>query len=414
MAKSSYQDEYVSSRRNSGKHSSREPYGYPTSSVRESRRDASSSPRDRSRSRSRSRSAEPPTSSRDKTRDKTRDKNRDKTRDKTRDKSRKKRQSGGDGSSSSSGASVVAEPTAVVGNSNTFSPTGMFNNLQSAFNAFQSIPGLPKPSSFEFGPLPETPVTNLLNPKYLTPPASQAVLHDRLATNLPRHSNVYLILLVGTLLATHWLVLAALFAVVKFGFFIQSYNGRDLARELGLRKYTSTQSIMSGFAAAAALVGLWAFSSLFSVVFTLIKVAGLVLVHAACLDVVQSGQHSKVAGSATAAEPVPAQGFLRPHASWGQLPREAASAALQLRSVSEGQLRHASEAPVSSAYPNGNGWYAGEGYTGREEYTDMPRTPRTFDAFTPSPRREELDPNDLAYGQYESGRPQSYASGRSY
>ncbi|KAK6225404.1 hypothetical protein QIS74_01451 [Colletotrichum tabaci] len=412
MARSSYSDEHIASQRDSAYPTPREPYGYPTSSARESRWDVaeyslrptarahdapSSSSRARSRSRSRSRSARPPPS---------------------RDMHRKKRRSGGGASSS------PTEPPAAVVPGNAFSPSAMINNLQSAFTAFQSMPQLSS-SSFELGPLPDTPVTNLINPKNLTPPASQAVLHDRLATNLPRHSNVYLILLVGTLLATHWLVLAALFGVVKFGFFIQSYNGRDLARDLGVRKYASTQSIMSGFAAAAAIVGLWAFSSLFSVVFTLVKVAGLVLVHAACFDV-SAAPAAPAAGPAAAAapapSPVPAQGFLRPHAAWGQLSREAANVAAQFRSASEGQLRSASETNLSAPYPSGgeaNGWYAGEGYTGapgQETYTEMPLTPRTYEAYAPapSPRREERDGGDLAYGYYEPGRPQSYASGRSY
>ncbi|GKT44441.1 uncharacterized protein ColSpa_04622 [Colletotrichum spaethianum] len=417
MARSSYSDEHLASQRDSAYLAAREPYGYPSSSARESRwdvaeyslrptaraQDAPSS--SRARSRSRSRSARPP---------------------KSRDMHRKKRHSGGGASSSSSST----DPVAVVPNNanNAFSPAAMISNLQNAFHAFQSMPQLSS-SSFELGPLPDTPVTNLINPKNLTPPASQAVLHDRLATNLPRHSNVYLILLVGTLLATHWLVLAALFGVVKVGFFIQSYNGRDLARDLGVRKYASSQSIVSGFAAASAIVGLWAFSSLFSVVFTLVKVAGLVLAHAACFEV--SAAEHKVPGSAPATgaaataapapSPVPAQGFLRPHGAWGQLSRDAANAVAQFRSVSEGQLRSASESNLSSPHPGAdvNGWYAGEGYTGPpgpETYAEMPRTPRTYEAYAPapSPRREEHDGGDLAYGYYESGRPQSYASGRSY
>ncbi|GKT56369.1 hypothetical protein ColTof4_09085 [Colletotrichum tofieldiae] len=418
MARPSFSDEHVGSQRDSAYLGPREPYGYPTSSARESRwdvaeyslrptaraQDAPSS--SRARSRSRSRSARPP---------------------KSRDMHRKKRRSG-DGASSSSSST---DPVTVVPShdNNTFSPSAMISNLQNAFHAFQSMPQLSS-SSFELGPLPDTPVANLINPKNLTPPPSQAVLHDRLATNLPRHSNVYLILLVGTLLATHWLVLAALFGVVKVGFFIQSYHGRDLARDLGVRKYASTQSIMSGFAAAAAIVGLWAFSSVFSVVFTLIKVAGLVLVHAACFEV-SAGEHrvpgsAPVTGAAAAAAPaplpVPAQGFLRPHVGWGQLSRDAASAAAaQFRSASEGQLRSASDSNLSSPYPSAdvNGRYAGEGYTGppgAETYAEVPRTPRTYEAYAPapSPRREESDGADLAYGYYESGRPQSYASGRSY
>ncbi|KXH43790.1 hypothetical protein CNYM01_05718 [Colletotrichum nymphaeae SA-01] len=401
----------------------REPYGYPTSSARDSRYDVAeyslrptargkdSSSSARQRSRSRSRDAKP---SRD-------------------TKHRKKRRSGGgsgSGSSSSSNDPPAATKgsTVVSSNSNaaSFTPAAMFSNLQNAFHAFQSIPNL-STSTFELGPLPDTPVTNLINPKNLHPPPSQAVLHDRLATNLPRHSNVYLILLVGTLLATHWLVLAALFGVVKFGFFIQSYNGRDLARDLGVRKYASTQSIMSGFTALAAIVGLWAFSSLFGVVFTLAKVAGLVLVHAACFDVSAAGggRPTGAAAAASAPSPVPSQGFLRPPAvpaGWGLVSREVTNVA-QLRSASEGQLRSASEGNLSGGgsgappYPSGNGWYAGEGYTGPptpETYAEMPRTPRSFEAYAPGPRREEHDAGDLAYGYYESARPQSYASGRSH
>ncbi|KAK1496161.1 hypothetical protein CTAM01_08348 [Colletotrichum tamarilloi] len=403
----------------------REPYGYPTSSARDSRWDVAeyslrpaargqdSSSSARQRSRSRSRDARP---SRD-------------------TKHRKKRRSGG-GSGSGSSSSSKDPPEATKGNaivsSNSnaasFTPAAMFSNLQNAFHAFQSIPNL-STSTFELGPLPDTPVTNLINPKNLHPPPSQAVLHDRLATNLPRHSNVYLILLVGTLLATHWLVLAALFGVVKFGFFIQSYNGRDLARDLGVRKYASTQSIMSGFTALAAIVGLWAFSSLFGVVFTLVKVAGLVLVHAACFDVSAAGggrPTGAAAAAASAPSPVPGQGFLRPPAvpaGWGLVSREATNVA-QLRSASEGQLRSASEGNLSGSgsggappYPSGNGWYAGEGHTGPptpETYAEMPRTPRSFEAYAPGPRREEHDAGDLAYGYYDSARPQSYASGRSY
>ncbi|OHF02345.1 hypothetical protein CORC01_02338 [Colletotrichum orchidophilum] len=404
MARSSFSD---APPRDSAYLAPREPYGYPTSSARDSRwdvaeyslrptsrgQDPPSSSSSRPRSRSRSRDARPP-------------------RDKMH---RKKRRSGG-GSGSGSSSSSNSPPAAkavVSSNTASFTPAAMFSNLQNAFHAFQSIPNL-STSSFELGPLPDTPVTNLINPKNLHPPPSQAVLHDRLATNLHRHSNVYLILLVGTLLATHWLVLAALFGVVKFGFFIQSYNGRDLARDLGVRKYASTQSIMSGFAALAAIVGLWAFSSLFGVVFTLVKVAGLVLVHAACFDISAAGGRPAAAAAAStaASSPAPAPGFLRPPAApagWGQLSREAANVA-QLRSASEGNL---SGAP----YPSGNGWYASEGYTGPptpETYAEMPRTPRSFEAYAPGPRREEHDASDLAYGYYESGRPQSYASGRSY
>ncbi|KAK2016266.1 hypothetical protein LZ32DRAFT_601483 [Colletotrichum eremochloae] len=417
MAKSSYSDEHIASHRDSAYLTPRDPYGYPTSSARESRwevaeyslrptargPDAPSSSRARSRSRSRARS---------------RSRSRSARPSKSRDMHRKKRRSGGGGDTS------PTDPAAVVpthGNS-TFSPSAMMNNLQTAFNVFQSMPQLSS-SSFELGPLPDTPVTNLINPKNLTPPPSQAILHDRLATNLRRHSNVYLILLVGTLLATHWLVLAAVFAVVKVGFFIQAHNGRDLARDLGVRRYTSTQSIISGFAAVAAIVGLWAFSSLFSVIFTLIQVAGLVLAHAACFEV--SAGEPKPSGPAPAAvpapSPVPAQGFLRPHGSWGQLSREGANLATQFRSASEGQLRSASDSNLGSPYPAGsaNGWYAGEGYAappGPEPYVDMPHTPRTYEAYAPAPnpQREERDGGDLAYGYYESTRPRSYASGRSY
>ncbi|KAK2046674.1 hypothetical protein LZ31DRAFT_540314 [Colletotrichum somersetense] len=426
MARSSFSDEHMASQRDSAYLAPREPYGYPTSTARESRWEvaefslrptARATDAHHSSSRARSRSRQPSRS---------RSRSRSARPSKPRDMHRKKRRSGG-GSSSS-----PTDPAAVIpahGNS-TFSPSAMMSNLQTAFNAFQSMPQLSS-SSFDLGPLPDTPVTNLINPKNLTPPPSQAVLHDRLATNLPRHSNVYLILLVGTLLATHWLVLAALFAVVKIGFFIQSHNGRDLARDLGVRKYASTQSIISGFAAVAAIVGLWAFSSLFSVIFTLIQVACLVLAHAACFEASAAeprppGTASGIGPAAAAAaapapSPVPAQGLLRPHGSWGQLSREAANVAAQFRSASEGQIRSASDSNLGSPYPaaSANGWYAGEGYAGPpgpEPYAEMPHAPRTYEAYAPAPnpRREEHDGGDLAYGYYESTRPRSYASGRSY
>ncbi|KAK0371432.1 hypothetical protein CLIM01_11222, partial [Colletotrichum limetticola] len=131
----------------------REPYGYPTSSARDSRWDVAeyslrpaargqdSSSSARQRSRSRSRDARP---SRD-------------------TKHRKKRRSGG-GSGSGSSSSSKDPPEATKGNtivsSNSnaasFTPAAMFSNLQNAFHAFQSIPNL-STSTFELGPLPDTP-----------------------------------------------------------------------------------------------------------------------------------------------------------------------------------------------------------------------------------------------------------------
>lgn len=351
-----------------------------------------------------------------------------------------------------------AADTAVVSNiANSFnvSPTAIFSNLQSAWGAFQSLPSLSAavpaapgpgaaagmfstmPSSVELS-IPDTPVTNLLNPQYLRLPSSQAVLHNRLAANLPRHGNAYLILLVGTLLTSHWLVLAALFGVVKFGLFVQGYNGRDIARDLGVRKYASSQAVMSGFAAATVFVGLWAFSSVFSVVFTLVKVACLVLLHAAFFEggdqqqqqryqqhqVPQLQQRaignlSPASASSTSlasAPPPPPQGVLRPAGSSMSLsPRDAATFA----QPPPPQMRSASDGHSSAAYSNG--WYAGDGYVGgrEEEYAAMPRTPRSYDQYPPSPRRERdeygaPDVNGSWGGYYESGRPQSYASGRSY
>ncbi|KAK1997910.1 hypothetical protein LX36DRAFT_635301 [Colletotrichum falcatum] len=373
---------------------------------------SSSSRRARSRSRSRSRS-------------RTRSDKSSKYRE-VNPKSKKRRSVAGTSSSSSSlptdppAAAVVpahasnSSGTTITSTSTSFSPSAVMSNLQTAFNAFQYMPQL-STSSFALGPLPDTPATNLINPKNLTPPSSQAVLHDRLATNLRRHSNVYLILLVGTLLATHWLVLASLFAVVKAGFFIQSYNGRDLARDLGVRKYASTQSIISGFTAVAALVGLWAFSSLFSVIFTILQVGVLVLAHAACFDVSAA---PAAAAAAAAAAPAPPQGLLRPHGPWGQLSGPGAG---QFRSASEGQLRTASDSNLVSPYPTGsaNGWYAGEGYAGPPgpgPYAEMPHEPRTHEAYAPAPgpRREEHDGRPLAIGYHEPTRPRSYASGTSY
>ncbi|TDZ67418.1 hypothetical protein CTRI78_v002940 [Colletotrichum trifolii] len=422
MSRASFSDDPLAPSRDSYHYPSpRDPYGYPTSSSstpRESKWDvseyslrpsargqetaSSSSPRPRSRSRS-SRPPKAPKSPRS-----------------PRDMPRKRQVSGG--KTSPSASSPKATDTTKDVNTFSVSPASLFSNLQSAYNAFQSLPNLTSapvpatspggtPTSFELN-LPDTPVTNLLNPKYLHIPASQTVLQNRLAANLSRHGNAYVILLVGTLLTSHWLVLAAMFGVVKFGFFIQSYNGRDIARDLGVRQYTSSQGIMSGFAAAAALVGLWAFSSLFSVVLTLVKVACLVLLHAAFFEMDGTeqrpqGQRKSSGQSVTSVPPPPpTQNVLRP-AGTSLSPRDAVAwAGQQLRSASEGYL-------VAQT----NGWhYAGEGHVGGtgEEYSTLPRTPRSYEQ--PSPRREEYEGDDGTghWGYYESGRPQSYASGRSY
>ncbi|KAF6825418.1 hypothetical protein CPLU01_10298 [Colletotrichum plurivorum] len=430
---------------------SREPYGYSKSSARDSKHslrptvrghDSSSSSSSSTRRKSKDRSEKPSTS---------------------RKMPRKRKSTGGtkdaDPAADTDTDTAAISSIANVANGLSVSPTAIFNNLQSAWGAFQSLPSLsaavPAPaqgpgggvagmfsttaSSIELN-IPNTPVTNLLNPQYLRLPPSQAVLHSRLAANLPRHGNAYAVLLVGTLLTSHWLVLAALFGVVKFGLFLQGYNGRDIARDLGVRKYASSQAVMSGFAAATVFVGLWAFSSVFSVVFTLVKVACLVLLHAAFFEGDDQHQHqhqqyqkpqlqqrvignlSPASASSTSlasAPPPPPQGVLRPAGSSMSLsPRDAATFA---QPPPPQQMRSASDGHPSATYSNG--WYAGDGYVGgrEDEYAVMPRTPRSYDQYPPSPRRDEYGAPDgngswggPPAGYYESGRPQSYASGRSY
>ncbi|KAF9874541.1 hypothetical protein CkaCkLH20_08104 [Colletotrichum karsti] len=397
----------------SARDSKRDVTGSETSSLRSSTRGHDSSSSSSSRRRSRSRSPKAPKARR------------------PAEMPRKRKSTGAETSSPSSSPSSsteVATKSDSNANGSTFgiSPTALFSNLQSAYSVFQSLPNLtggsaaaatapngvlpPFTTSYELA-LPDTPVTNLLSPSNLRLPASQDVLQTRLATNLPRHGNAYAILLVGTLLTSHWFILTALFGIVKFGLFIQSYNGRDIARDLGVRKYASSQAIMSGFAAAAALVGLWVFSSVFSVVATVVKVATLVLVHAAFFELDEAAQRKlqqQRAPSVSSASGVPPP-VLRP-AGTALSPRDAVALTSQLRSVSEGHL--------STVHSNGNnGWYAGEGYVGSsrdDQYAAMPRSSRALDQFPPG-RVEDEDEIDrgASWGFNEAGRPQSYA-GRSY
>uniref|UniRef100_L2GHW1 Prenylated rab acceptor 1 n=1 Tax=Colletotrichum fructicola (strain Nara gc5) TaxID=1213859 RepID=L2GHW1_COLFN len=286
-----------------------------------------------------------------------------------RDMPRKRKSTGGETSSTTAAATSTSTEVASTKNSSsgsTFgvSPAGLLSNLSSAYSLA----------------LPDTPVTNLLNPSNLRFPNSQDVLHARLSTNLPRHGNAYVILLVGTLLTSHWLVLAALFGVVKGGLFLQSYNGRDIARDLG--------QLMTGFAAAAAFVALWAFSSIFSVVLTIVKVAALVCVHAAFFDIDAAPKGRPI--HRVPSGPVPTtQGVLRPAGTSALTPQNAVAwAGQQIRSVSEGNLN------LSAAAAQANGWFAGAGLRSSEEggVEEIPRP----------------------WGYHENARPQSYVAGRSY
>ncbi|KAI8307422.1 hypothetical protein K4K61_003569 [Colletotrichum sp. SAR11_59] len=348
---------------------------------------------------------------------------------------RKRKSTGGETSSTTAAATSTSTEIASTKNSSsgsTFgvSPAGLLSNLSSAYSVFQALPNLSNltgggsaapttpngtpmtTSSFELA-LPDTPVTNLLNPSNLRFPSSQDVLHARLSTNLPRHGNAYVILLVGTLLTSHWLVLAALFGVVKGGLFLQSYNGRDIARDLGVRKYASSQQLMTGFAAAAAFVALWAFSSIFSVVLTIVKVAALVCVHAAFFDIDAAPKGRPI--HRVPSGPVPTtQGVLRPAGTSALTPQNAVAwAGQQIRSVSEGNLN------LSAAAAQANGWFAGEGFVegDHEEFVAMPRPPRSsgsFDQFTPRSEEGGVEEIPRPWGHHENARPQSYVAGRSY
>ncbi|KAJ3942580.1 hypothetical protein N0V92_013790 [Colletotrichum tropicale] len=432
-----------------------DPYGYPSSSSRRDSKwddsedslrpsargqdSSSSSSRPRSRSRSGTRSTKTHKSSKSSKSSRSSKapevvSKPSKTPKDPRDMPRKRKSTGGETSSTTAAATSTSTEIASTKNSSsgsTFgvSPAGLLSNLSSAYSVFQALPNLSNltgggsaapttpngtpmtTSSFELA-LPDTPVTNLLNPSNLRFPNSQDVLHARLSTNLPRHGNAYVILLVGTLLTSHWLVLAALFGVVKGGLFLQSYNGRDIARDLGVRKYASSQQLMTGFAAAAAFVALWAFSSIFSVVLTIVKVAALVCVHAAFFDIDAAPKGRPI--HRVPSGPVPTQGVLRPAGTSVLTPQNAVAwAGQQIRSVSEGNLN------LSNAAAQANGWFAGEGFVegDHEEFVAMPRPPRSsgsFDQFTPRSEEGGVEEIPRPWGYHENARPQSYVAGRSY
>ncbi|EQB44206.1 hypothetical protein CGLO_17068 [Colletotrichum gloeosporioides Cg-14] len=433
-----------------------DPYGYPSSSSRRDSKwddsedslrpsargqdSSSSSSRPRSRSRSGTRSTKTHKSSKSSKSSRSSKapevvSKPSKTPKDPRDMPRKRKSTGGEtttaaATSTSTSTEIASTKNSSSGSTFGVSPAGLLSNLSSAYSVFQALPNLSNltgggsatpttpngtpmtTSSFELA-LPDTPVTNLLNPSNLRFPNSQDVLHARLSTNLPRHGNAYVILLVGTLLTSHWLVLAALFGVVKGGLFLQSYNGRDIARDLGVRKYASSQQLMTGFAAAAAFVALWAFSSIFSVVLTIVKVAALVCVHAAFFDIDAAPKGRPI--HRVPSGPVPTtQGVLRPAGTSALTPQNAVAwAGQQIRSVSEGNLN------LSAAAAQANGWFAGEGFVegDREEFVAMPRPPRSsgsFDQFTPRSEEGGVEEIPRPWGYHENARPQSYVAGRSY